>query len=264
VKREPVAPSVFNYHHRNGAQLRLFCFPHAGGSAATFREWSHSLTSSFDVWSVEYPGRGARRDVAPCRRISSLVDALLPDVRAKLTGSYAFFGHSIGALVAFEMLRRLRREKAPPALCFFASGCRAPSTAPRRRRIYDLPEQEFIGELREIGGTPDAVLADDDLMQLALPALRADFEANEHYSYEDGPKLDCPILVYSGLYDSTVTQVDLAEWKTESSDTTIIRMFPGAHFFLHSAKETVLRVLARDLQMHLQRNLAMKNSSTDG
>jgi medium-chain acyl-[acyl-carrier-protein] hydrolase len=248
--------SLVNYQHRNGAELRLFCFPYAGGSAAIFREWSDSLSNSFDIWSVEYPGRGVRRDVPSFKRISLLVDALLPELRVALTNSYAFFGHSMGALVAFEILRRLKNERAPPAICFFASGCRAPSIGSRRRRIFDLPEPEFIAELREIGGTPDAVLADDELMRLALPVLRADFEASENYSYEEGPKLDCPILVYSGLQDSSVLSEDLLEWKIESSDSTTIRMFPGAHFFLRSAKETVLRVLARDLLMQLQRNQA--------
>jgi medium-chain acyl-[acyl-carrier-protein] hydrolase len=262
VNRRSVGSSLLNYRQRTTAKVRLFCFPYAGGSAAIFREWADDLSNSFDVWSVEYAGRGARRGAAPFRRISPLVDALLPELRAELTDSYAFFGHSMGALVAFEILRRLRREKAPPAVCFFASGCRAPSTGPRRRQIHDLPELEFIEKLRELGGTPEVVLANDDLMQMALPALRADFEAGEQYAYERGPKLDCPILVYSGLHDSIVSQEDLAEWKTESSDGTIVRMFPGAHFFLHSAKETVLRVLTRDLLTQLQRDPVTKNGGT--
>lgn len=254
MQRQPAGPSLFNYRQRTNAKLRLFCFPYAGGSAATFREWSDELSNSFDIWSVEYPGRGARRGVAPFKRIPLLVDALLPELRAALTGSYAFFGHSMGALVAFEVLRRLRSDKAPPAMCFFASGCRAPPADSRRRLIHDLPEAEFIDELRKLGGTPEVILANDDLMQLALPALRADFEASEKYHYQDGPKLDCPILVYSGLHDAIVPQDDLVGWKTESSENTVIRMFPGAHFFLHSTKETVLRVLTRDLLAQLKRN----------
>jgi medium-chain acyl-[acyl-carrier-protein] hydrolase len=258
VKRQLSGSPLLNYHRRDNAELRLFCFPYAGGPAAIFREWADNLANSFDIWSVEYPGRGTRRSEAPLRRISLLVDGLLPELRSDLTGSYAFFGHSMGALVAFEILRRLKSEGAATAVCFFASGCRAPTVGFKRRSIYGLPEPELIEELRRIGGTPDAVLSNEDLMQLALPALRADFEASERYTYKSGPRLDCPIFVYSGLYDSIVSPEDLTGWRAESTESSMIRMFPGAHFFLHSAREMVMRVLTRDLLVQLERTRTTK------
>jgi surfactin synthase thioesterase subunit len=107
--------------------------------------------------------------------------------------------------------------------------------------------------LGQLGGTPDAVLANGDLMQLALPALRADFEASDRYAYEVGPQLTCPVFIYAGLFDAIVPSADVEGWGKESTEDTVIRKFPGAHFFLHTAKEMVTRVLARDLLIQIER-----------
>ena len=237
---------LLRYRPREAAKIRLFCFPYAGGSAAVFRDWSERLDSSIDVWAIEYPGRGSRRAEKPVARISQLIDALLPEMRSKLQGPFAFFGHSMGALVAYELLRRLAVEDGPSAASFIASGCCPPWRRPSRKPIYGLSDSEFIEELRSLDGTPKEFLADQGLMQLLLPMLRADFEAAQTYSCDPGIKLRFPIFVYGGLDDSDVNREHMAAWNA-ASKMSHIRMFPGGHFFLHSAADKLMRVLTRDL-----------------
>jgi surfactin synthase thioesterase subunit len=229
----------------------LFCFPYAGGSAAIFRPWAEGLRT--DVWAVEYPGRGLRRSEPPARRLRALVDVIVPAITPYLDRPFALFGHSMGALVSFELLRRLKAANAPEPISFLISGCRAPRIAGERKHIHDLPEPEFIEELRSLGGTPDEVLADRELLQLLLPTLRADFEASETYSRGEGPKIPCPTFVYGGMQDPEVTREDLEAWRDECSSTFRLRLFPGNHFFIHSAQVTLLRVLSRDLLSKLDK-----------
>ncbi|WKA26396.1 thioesterase II family protein [Bradyrhizobium roseum] len=228
--------------------MRLFCFPYAGGSAAVFREWSKQLGPSVEVWSVEYPGRGTRRSEKPFDQLSQLVNALLPDLREELTVPFAFFGHSMGSLVALEVLERLAMENGPEAMCFFPSACRPPWCEARRRPTFDLPESEFIEEVLALGGTPQELLADKSLVELFLPFLRADFRAAQTYSRKVRVKLRCPIFVYGGLDDPEVSQEDLSRWQ-DVCETLLVRMFPGDHFFLHSAIESLMSALLRDLAM---------------
>jgi medium-chain acyl-[acyl-carrier-protein] hydrolase len=244
VKLHSRNPSLIRFRQRADAKLRLFCFPYAGGPAAMFREWSEKLNPGIEVWSVEYPGHGMRRFETPISQLSQLADALLPELRQELVSPFAFFGHSMGAIVAFEILKRLATESGPQPACFFVSACYPPWKRKRRAPIHDLPEPEFIAELRLLGGTPEELLANPDLAQLLLPALRADFEVAQTY-YHSTDKLRCPIFAYGGLNDPEASREDLSEWNSVC-ETSCVRMFPGDHFFLHSAAENLMQVLARD------------------
>jgi medium-chain acyl-[acyl-carrier-protein] hydrolase len=241
---------LIRHRPRAEAKIRLFCFPYAGGSAAVFRGWSEQLGSSVEVWSIEYPGRGTRRSEKPFNQLSPLVDALLPELRMELTAPFAFFGHSMGSLVALEILERLAMEDGPEAMCFFPSACRPPWCEARRPPTFDLPDPEFIDEVLALGGTPQDLLVDKSLMELFLPFLRADFRAAQTYSHEMKVKLRCPILVYGGLDDPEVSREDLCRWQ-DVCETSSVRMFPGDHFYLHSATESFMRVLLRDLSMRM-------------
>jgi medium-chain acyl-[acyl-carrier-protein] hydrolase len=250
VKLRSRTPWLVRPRPRAEAKMRLFCFPYAGGSAAVFREWSERLGPSVEVWSIEYPGRGTRRSEKPFNQLSPLVDALLPELRSELTVPFAFFGHSMGALVALEILERLAMEDGPEAMCFFPSACRPPWCEARRPPTFDLPEPEFIQEVIALGGTPEELLADKTLAELFLPFLRADFQAAQTYSREIKVKLRCPILVYGGLDDPDVSREDLSRWQ-DVCETSSVRMFPGDHFYLHSAMESLMRVLSRDLSTRM-------------
>lgn len=236
-----------NCNPGQAARLRLFCFPYAGGSAAIYRPWVEGLGTHAEVWAVEYPAHGLRRFEPAVASIHHLADAIHQAIVPHLDRPFAFFGHSMGALIGFEVLRRLKAAGAPEAASLFVSGCRGPSCESRRRPTFDLPEPEFVEELRLLGGTPSEVLDDDELMRFLMPTLRADFEASETYAYSDGPKLTCPAFAYGGLQDAEVTSEDLATWQRECSLPLKVRMFPGDHFFIHNAQSTLLRVLWSDL-----------------
>ena len=242
----PLSGSWFvNYRPRPDTMLRLFCFPYAGGSAAIFRPWSQRVP--FEIIAVEYPGRGLRRSEPPATRMSALIDQIVVAIRPYLDRPFAVFGHSMGAFVSFEVLRRLRAAGAPDPTGFVVSGCRAPRVNAKRKPAHTLSEPEFLEELRLLGGTPDEVLADRGLLQLLLPTLRADFEAAETYVCKAGPKISCPLFAYGGMRDADVTREDIEAWKDECASHFNLRIFPGDHFFIHSAEADLLHALSRDL-----------------
>jgi medium-chain acyl-[acyl-carrier-protein] hydrolase len=249
VKLDARKTSLIRFRPRTEAKLRLFCFPYAGAPAAIFREWAEKLNPGIELWAAEYPGHGTRRFEAPSNRIPLLAEALVADLRKELAGPFAFFGHSMGALVAFEILRQLAAQSGPEPVCFFISACRPPWDRKPRKTIHDLPEPEFVRALRVLGGTPEEILTNRELAQLFLPVLRADFEAVQTYEPGSDVKLPCPLFLYGGLNDAEVSREDLGRWSTVASGLSPIRMFPGQHFFFHSAGENLLQTLARDLLM---------------
>jgi medium-chain acyl-[acyl-carrier-protein] hydrolase len=234
-----------SYPSRPDANPRLFCFPYAGGSAAIFRHWSQRIP--FEIFAVEYPGRGLRRSEPPATRSSVLIDQIVAAIRPYLDRPFAVFGHSMGAFVSFEVLRRLRAAGAPDPTGFVVSGCRAPTVKARRKPAHTLPESEFIEELRSLGGTPDEVLADRDLLRLLLPTLRADFELAETYVCKAGPKISCPVFAYAGIKDPDITREEVEAWRDECASSFRLRIFPGDHFFIHSAEALLLHALSHDL-----------------
>ena len=157
------------------ATLRLFCFPYAGGAALTFRAWSDSLPMALEVCPVELPGRGKRIKSAPFTRLQLLVEAIAIAILPYLDKPFAFFGHSMGGLVSFELARLLRKNYGNSPVHLFISGYRAPQVPDPDPPIHALPEPEFLEELRRLNGTPEVVLENTELMQILLPALRADF-----------------------------------------------------------------------------------------
>jgi 4'-phosphopantetheinyl transferase len=176
-----------------------------------------------------------------------LVEALALALRPHLDRPFAFFGHSLGALVAFELARRLRRNGGPQPVRLFVSGCPAPQARTREKSVHSLPDAEFREELRRLKGTPAAVLDDDELMEVLLPTLRADFALCETYAFAPGPALTCPISALGGLADDTVSHQDLDAWREQAAGPFRLRMLPGDHFFLQTAQQLLLRALAREL-----------------
>src|SRR5262245_53644991 len=148
------------------ADVRLFCFPYAGGGASVYRGWAGCLPGSVDVCPVQLPGREARFREPPFARIGPLVEALAASIRPWLDRPFAFFGHSMGALIAFELSRRLQHEHGLQPVRLFVSGCAAPQVQTEREAIHALPADQFRQELRRLNGTPAAVLEDDELMEL--------------------------------------------------------------------------------------------------
>jgi medium-chain acyl-[acyl-carrier-protein] hydrolase len=239
-------PWLVRYRPDARAGLRLICLPYAGGSAVVFRPWAEPLAPLAEVCAVQLPGRGSRLTEPPLRELPEIVEALADALRPCWQRPFAFFGHSMGALIAFELARRLRREGAPPPQILFVSGRRAPQTPGTESPTYELPDPEFIEHLRGLNGTPAELLANPELMQLMLPVLRADFAVCQTYAYRDEPPLECPISVFGGLSDSA-DRDQLEGWRTQTRAAFSLHMLPGDHFFLHSSRRLLLRTIAARL-----------------
>jgi medium-chain acyl-[acyl-carrier-protein] hydrolase len=238
---------------RPQARLRLFCFPYAGGGASVYRTWGDDLPPAVEVCPVQLPGRESRMSERAYTNIDDLVAAAIPVLTPFFDRPFALFGHSMGSLIAFELARALRDRGGPQPLHLFASGHRAPQLSKDEAPIYNLPEDQFIEELRQFNGTPELVLQNAELMTLLLPVLRADFELVGTYQVKPGPPLSIPISAFGGVDDHEVSPEALAAWQAETAGPFSRRLYPGDHFFIHSARDSLLRDVSADLTRLLQR-----------
>ena len=215
-----------------GPSLRLFTFPFAGGGARAFSAWPGHLPPEVELFAAQLPGREGRFKETPHVRLVDLVRDLAVAIGPHLDVPYAFFGHSMGALVAFTLARELRRMGAREPQLLMVSGRRAPQLPDADPPIHALPEEEFLQELRELNGTPEAVLQNEELLQLLLPILRADFAVCETYEYAPEAPLSCPIVAFGGKDDADAPEEDIAAWSHQTTGSFSQRMFPGDHFYL--------------------------------
>ena len=229
------------------ARLRMFCFPYAGGGASAYRGWAAALPVDVEVCPVQLPGRESRLREAPFTRPEPLIQAVAEALQPHFDMPFVFFGHSMGGMISFELTRELRRRGRRQPLHIFTAGRRAPEVPPRETPIHDLPEAEFIEELRKLKGTPEEVLQHAELMKLLSPVLRADFAVNETYTYTEEEPLAMGISAFGGLADDEVTREDLEAWRKHTRGRFRLRMLPGDHFFLHSARDLITEAVARDL-----------------
>jgi medium-chain acyl-[acyl-carrier-protein] hydrolase len=232
-------PWVVRYRPEPAARLRLFCLPHAGGGASAFRQWAGRMPAGVEVVAVQLPGREGRFAEPAFDGCPPLVAALADGLRPELDRPFALFGHSLGAIVAFELARHLARAGGPTPVHLFVSGSAAPHVRPPRPPVHDLPEAEFIAELRRRGGTPPAVLEHAELMQLLLPTLRADFSISDTYRCTPG-SFDGPLTAYAGTDDATVRPEHAEAWREVTAGPFAFRAFPGGHFFPYTTAQTAL------------------------
>lgn len=242
--QRPAEPWLLRPRPRAAARLRLFCFPYAGGGAAVYRAWPDELPSSIDVCAVALPGRGGRLAEEPFRDLHALVGALSDALLPRLDRPFAFFGHSMGALVAFELARLLRRQRRPTPSHLFVSGRAAPQLRRAGSRIHRLPREAFLEGLRLLNGTPPEVLGNDELLEVVLPALHADFTACAEYVYAPDTPLECPISAFGGEEDPEVAEEDISAWRDQTARAFTMRVFSGDHFFLRSARSELLSAVA--------------------
>lgn len=213
-----------------------------------FRPWLNQLPAGVEICAIQCPGRGARMYEPHYRQMGALVPAIAEAILPLCDRPFAFFGHSLGALIAFELARHLRRTAAREPVLLVASGRRAPQLPSEQPPLYALPHDAFVEELRRLNGTPEEVLLNQELMEVLLPTLRADFELCDTYRFEAGEPLAAPITVYGGADDEDDTREKLEAWQSATSGPFQLRMFPGGHFFIHTAEPLLLRTLSADLQ----------------
>jgi medium-chain acyl-[acyl-carrier-protein] hydrolase len=233
---------------RARARVQLFCFPYAGAGASIYRDWPEALAPDVEVWFAHLPGRERRIAEPSLTSIDAIAGAASDALRGCLFRPYALFGHSMGALIAFEVCRSLRSVTVPTPACLMASGYRAPHLPNPREPIHDLTATEFRRKLAELAGTPPSVIANEELMELLLPTLRADFMVVDNYRHHPGPPLAASLRVYGGRADPEVPTAALEAWRQHTTGDFALTLFEGGHFFLDGARGALLRQVAADLQ----------------
>jgi medium-chain acyl-[acyl-carrier-protein] hydrolase len=232
--------------------LRLFCFPYAGGAASAYAQWSGNVPAGVELWPVQLPGRQNRLAETPIEQISGIVQALAPALQEFLDVPYAFFGHSMGAHLSFELVRQLRRQGAPLPEHLFVSARRAPQLPDVNTHCHHLSEPVFLKTVSNLNGLPKEFLENTELVQLMMPTLRADFKAAETYHYVDEEPLACPISAFGGTEDYSVTSEELMGWRYQTTGAFRFYLFPGDHFFIHSHQTAVLEAISREITQILE------------
>lgn len=229
------------------ARLRLFCLPFAGGGSPFYSRWQSGFPAEIEVCALDLPGHQRRVQEPAFRRAGPLVEAIADGIAPYLDLPFAFFGHSMGALLAFELARTLRRASGPAPGALFLSGAAAPQLPRPRRPVWGLPDDEFLSEVRAYGGISDEALAEPGLMALFLPALRADFEIFDSYQAEPGEPPDCPVYLYGGDQDPHVAPARLAAWGDVVPNVVSVQFYRGDHFYLSGHREALTASIARAL-----------------
>lgn len=230
------------------ASARLFCFPHAGGGAAAFRLWPQGLPRDVEVCAVQLPGRASRFRELALGDMHAIADAFLPELMTKLDLPFAFFGHSMGSMLAHAATLALARRDAPLPVHFFASSRRPPRMASPETPLHVLSDADFVAEvMRRYGGIPAEVLAEPELLALLLPALRADMLALETYRPHSSDPLPCPVSAFGGAEDPLAPRAHLEAWRDETRSDFRVRQFPGGHFYLDARRAEVLADVAATL-----------------
>jgi medium-chain acyl-[acyl-carrier-protein] hydrolase len=229
------------------AFLRLFCFPYAGGSSGIFRGWQAELPPFVEVIGVQPPGHAKRIKEPPFGSIQPLVDSLVPSIRRMAgAGHFDLFGHSMGAVVAFEVARKLKQRFGLSPTTLFVSGRQAPHLPERSAPTHHLPDAEFIEELRRMNGTPAELFANAEVMELRLASIRADFAAIQTYEYSPSDPLNCAICAIGGVDDESVTEDEIEAWRVHTSGGFRKIMLPGDHFFLNSHQNRLLKCISEE------------------
>lgn len=231
------------------APIALHCLPYAGGGAMTYLGWQDRLPASVEVLPCRVPGRDDRFGEPPldsfARVLEHLDETLLPALRPP----YALFGHSMGALVAFGVARRARERGLPPPVRLFVSGMNAPQLAgPTSRAVDDRSDAELMEHMRRIGGAPEVLEQDPELLELYMPLIRADMKVVETFRCDPEEPLECPISVWGGRDDVLTHHEGLDAWRSQTRDDFRLRLLPGRHFFLSTCTDQLLSALAGDLR----------------
>lgn len=227
---------------------RLIGFHHAGGSASLFRLWSPSLPSWVEVVGVQLPGREDRAREAPFRSAVEVVEELAWQIAPLLDLPVYLFGHSMGAMIAFELTRALRRASRPVPAHLFVSGRGAAHLPGLSPGLSVLPREQFIEAVRRFGGTPAEVFAHSDLMDLVLPVLRTDFELHESYRYRHERPLDIPMTAFSGVNDAVAPAATVEQWSAHTTEAFRSCLLPSGHFFVNSERPALLREIRSTLE----------------
>jgi len=229
------------------AETRLFFFPYAGGAPSAFHKWCKELPDNIEALIVHYPGRGSRYKEPPIKELSILVENIYQAIQPFLDKPFAFFGHSMGGIIAFELAQVLKQNNSPQPIALFMSACGVPHIPNPNQPIHSLSDIEFLQSVKDLNGTPSEILDQPELMQLLLPTLRADFELIETYQFASTSPINCPIFAFGGLDDPRVSRERIEAWAIHTNSHFEANFFEGDHFFINAAKESVTQQILSSL-----------------
>ncbi len=237
---------IRRFHPAPHSAVRLVCFAHAGGSASFFFPMSKVLSPSVDVLAVQYPGRQDRRADACIDNIADLAEEVFHALRVWADRPLFLFGHSMGAVVAFEVARRMEQAGGPTPASLFASGRRAPSRY-RTEGVHQRDDDGIVRELQELSGTDSRLLGDEELLRMILPAIRNDYKAIETYRCDAGATVSCPITVITGDADPRTTIEEAQAWREHTTSAFDLRVFSGGHFFIAAQQAEIIKMISAKL-----------------
>lgn len=240
-------PWLFIPRRRPHAALRLICLPFAGGGASAFRSWADEVPESVEVRAIQLPGREGRFAEPAIRELPQVLQAVADALRPMTSCPYAVFGHSMGSVLAFELVRLLRREGQSMPCHLFVSGRRAPHLPLGRRPFHDLPDMDLVAEIRRFNGDVHGLLDGAEMRALLLPAVRADFALHDSYAYRTEAPLDVPMTAFGGMEDATTCEDDLHAWQEHCLLPMSVQMYPGGHFFIEAQRERLLQAISAQL-----------------
>ncbi|GAA3537688.1 alpha/beta fold hydrolase [Amycolatopsis ultiminotia] len=243
---EQVEKWVRRFRPAPDARARLVCLPHAGGAAGFFLPVAKALAPEIEVLAIQYPGRQDRRHEPPVDSIGSLAEQIVAVLGQFADRPLAVFGHSMGALIGYEMVLRMAETGPISPMHLFASGRRAPSRY-RDEDVRDASDERLVSELHALGGSDPAALTDPEVLAMVLPAIRADYRAVETYRHAPGRTVDCPITVFTGDADPRVSVEEAGAWAEHTTGTADLQVLPGGHFFLREQAATLIETMAEKL-----------------
>ena len=242
---------LVNWKPNRRASVRLFCFPYAGGGDSIFHSWQRLLSDTIEVCPVQLPGRGSRITEPPCTEINKLISLVGQALAPYLDRPFALFGHSMGALISFELARYARRKYSAQPIHLFASGHSSPQTR------YDLIDPKLFDSilpemLLHHNGTPREALEDPEFVELVLPILHADLTLCRSYIYSPEPPFSFPITAFGGLDDHGVPRHSIEGWREHTTGPFALRMLPGDHFFLNASRLPLLEAISKELEQDMR------------
>lgn len=228
-------------------RTKLICFPYAGGDVSVFSDWQRVLSEVAIVFPIQLPGRGRAYATPPYSSITSLIKYLFEQNSQIFDDEVVLFGHSMGALIAFEVAREMVRRRQGSVRRLIVSAHRAPQHPGRERMLHSLPDDELKATLLEMGGTSSEILQNNELMNIFLPILRADFMLCETYVSTKSNLLECPISMYAGSDDASCTGNSMLGWQYQTAGSFKLEMVKGGHFFINENAPALIRSLSRIL-----------------
>jgi medium-chain acyl-[acyl-carrier-protein] hydrolase len=241
--------------------VRVFCLPYAGGSASIYRDWQQLVPDWMQVCPIELPGRGTLFAEAPAHSLAELVREVSAVLLAYEGHPFALFGHSMGALIAYEVARTLELAGSRSLVYLFLSGARPPFLARNHEPIGHLPDSEFVEELRKLNGTPKEVLDHGELMELLLPMIKNDFRIIERHEFEYGKLIDTPTVTFTGVEDSEVSVSDVCQWSKLINSRLRVVELPGDHFFIHHQVKNILKEITNCLSVPFGKHYGLMECS---